>query len=208
MSNPYQSPAFDPKQFQDQTVQMPAGAGDYGWVSQVRIFAILNAVQGGLEMPMGLMLIGAGAFFPAIMAAEKANNPGANPSDGFLWVLVASYLTIGSLTLIGGLLRIVACFYNFSYRGRGIALASMIAGMASTLTCYCFPTSLAVLIYGLILHMNPAVKQAFEMGAQADARRQDSGFVRALPPRVSTVASTVGPTAASCKRRGLAALDR
>lgn len=166
MSNPYQTPAYDPKQFQDQTVQMPAGAGDYGWVSQVRIFAILNAVQGGLEIPMGLMLIAAGAFFPAIIAADKANNPGNKTPDEFLWVLVASYLTIGTLTLLGGSLRIVACIFNFRYRGRGLAIASMIAGMASALTCYCLPTGIAVLIYGLILHMNPAVKAAFEMGAQ------------------------------------------
>src|SRR2546426_1867173 len=44
MSNPYQSPPFDPSQFRDQPTYAPSQAQNYSWVSQVRIFAILNAV--------------------------------------------------------------------------------------------------------------------------------------------------------------------
>ena len=65
MSNPYQSPSFDPKQFQDYPSQLPLSSGGFGWVSQIRIVAILNCVQGGLESLMGTFLAGLGIFFPS-----------------------------------------------------------------------------------------------------------------------------------------------
>jgi hypothetical protein len=42
----------------------------------------------------------------------------------------------------------------------------MVIGMGSVLSCYCAPTGIALLVYGLIVYLNPAVKLAFEMGAQ------------------------------------------
>src|SRR4051812_47661890 len=116
MSNPYQSPAFDPKQFQDQPAYL-APARDDGWVRQVRIFAILNAVQGTLEIPMGLFTTGMAVLFPAIMQMEKAQNPNPNgqPPEQMLWALSAIYLAIGVPVLVSGLLRIVAGIRNYSF---------------------------------------------------------------------------------------------
>ena len=60
MSNPYQSPSYDPKPFQDAAANGGAVPSGFGWVNQVRIVAILNAVQGGLEAAIGLVLTAVG----------------------------------------------------------------------------------------------------------------------------------------------------
>jgi hypothetical protein len=120
MSNPYQSPAFDPKQFQDSPFQAPVGANDYGWVSQVRIVAILNGVQGALEIPIGLMYVGMAFFIPAIIGMGEANRPpGADgPPPEMLTFMMVLYLVMGIPVLLAGVLRIVAAWSNFNFRGR------------------------------------------------------------------------------------------
>lgn len=168
-SNPYQPPPFDPKQFQDQPVQGGYGAGGFSWINQVRIFAILNAVQGFLEIPMGLLLGGVGAMFPTIirMSAEEGRARGQDaPPEEFMWVMAAFYFAIGALVLASGVLRLVAAYKNYGFRGRTLAMVSMIMGVCTMLTCYCAPTAIGLLIYGLILFLNPAVRAAFDMVAK------------------------------------------
>jgi hypothetical protein len=168
MSNPYQSPAFDPKQFHDSPFQAPVGVNDYGWVSQVRIVAILNGVQGALEIPMGLMYVGMAFFIPAIFEMGAANQPpgAAGPPPEMLTFMTVLYLVMGIPVLLAGALRIVAAWSNFHYRGRTLGILSMVLGMGSALSCYCAPTGIALLVYGLIVYLNPAVKMAFAMGAE------------------------------------------
>ena len=80
MSNPYASPSYDPKQFQDKPAFAPPPApGSYGMVSQVRIVSILNAVQGMLEIPMGLMTMAAGLIFPLMMSMDPNLKKQPNP---------------------------------------------------------------------------------------------------------------------------------
>jgi hypothetical protein len=58
MSNPYQSPSFDPKQFQDYSTPFPPPQNTgFGWVQQIRVVAILNCVQGGCD-PVGTKEMG------------------------------------------------------------------------------------------------------------------------------------------------------
>jgi hypothetical protein len=70
MSNPYQAPAFDPRQFQDQPAG-PAAAYGPNWVGHVRIFAALNAVEGIFEILLGLMLAVTGGFMPAAARSKE-----------------------------------------------------------------------------------------------------------------------------------------
>ena len=72
MSNPYASPAFDPKKFQDAPPPMyaPPPGASYGMVSQVRTVAILNAVQGMLEIPMGLLTMSMSVLLPTMMRLD------------------------------------------------------------------------------------------------------------------------------------------
>src|ERR1043165_199740 len=97
MINPYQTPEFDPKQFQDQPGYMPAAAANFGWVSQVRTFAILNIVQGVLELPMGLLLTGMATMFPVLIKMDQAKNANATGADEpwMIWLVSGVYFAIG-----------------------------------------------------------------------------------------------------------------
>jgi uncharacterized membrane protein HdeD (DUF308 family) len=175
MSNPYQPPAFDAKHFQDQPAYGPTQASDYGWVSQVRIFAVLNAVQGMMEIPMGLFTAGMGVLLPTMMRWEQAKNPNRpadEPPELFFWGIAVVYFVIGVPVLISGVLRIIAAIKNYRFRGRTLGLVSIIAGVGSMFTCYCAPTAIALLVYGLMLYMNHAVRAAFQMGQQGQSAEQ------------------------------------
>jgi hypothetical protein len=167
--NPYQPPPFDPKQFQDQAAYVGSSTSDYGWVSQVRVFSVLNAVQGVLEIPMGLMTSGVGALFPALIQMAEAENRNAGqppPPTEFFWLMAAFYLAIGIPVLISGVVRIIAAIRNYRFRGRTLGMVSIILGLSTMLSCNCAPTAVGLLVYGLILFMNPAVKVAFQMVEQ------------------------------------------
>jgi hypothetical protein len=165
MSNPYQPPSFDPNQNQD--AAYPATHPGFGWVNQVRIVAVLNCVQGGLEIPLGLMLMAASLFVPTILQAQKGSMPpGAVPPQQMEQILKITYLAIGTPMVLAGVLRIYAGIQNFRFRSRMLGIASLALGLVSVVGCYCSPTSIAVLIYGLIVYLNPAVATAFDMGRQ------------------------------------------
>ena len=167
MSNPYQPPGYDPKQFQDQPyAPMPVVDSGYGYVSQVRVVAILNCVQGGLEIAIGLMLVAVAIIIPVMMGMEELDPNGQLPPEEMRWFVGGLYGVMGGVPLIAGLLRLYAGIQNFRFRGRTLGLVSFFVGLASMMACYCAPTSIGIMVYGLIVYLNPAVKQAFDMGQQ------------------------------------------
>lgn len=169
MSNPYQPPSFDSQQFQDQPAFPPGSAYNYSnWVRHVRTFAVLNLVQGILEILFGLMMSAAGAFFPIMARMDEFKKAAAEGGDGpppeqVMWMVGGVYLVIGVVVLICGILRIVAGIQNYRFKGRTLGFVSLIVGMAPVFTCYCAPTAIALLVFGLIIFLDPAVKAAFEM---------------------------------------------
>lgn len=188
MSNPYQPPSFDPTQFQDRPAFPPGSPyGPTNWVGQVRIFAILNIVQGVLELMFGLMISAAGVFFPLMTqmdefkkAAAEADGP---PPEQMMWMVGGIYLVIGIVVLICGILRIVAGIQNYRFKCRTLGFVALIVGMAPVFTCYCAPTAIALLVFGLIIFLDPAVKAAFEMARQG---RTTDQILAAFTPYQST----------------------
>ena len=197
MTNPYQTPAFDPKQFQNQPGYFAGGSGDFGWVRQIRTFAILNAVQGMLEIPMGLLMTGMSALFPTIISKDlqqKAEPGDAANQEAMMWVVAGIYLAIGLPVLLTGILRIIAGVQNYRFKGRTLSLVSIIGGMATLLSCYCAPTAVGLLVYGLILHLNPGVRAAFELGRQGHSADQIlAGFAAVQPGYFGSFPPPVGP---------------
>ena len=169
MSNPYAPPPFDPKNFQDAPAPVygaPPGAA-YGMVSQVRIVSILNAVQGFLEIPMGLFTMSMSLLFPTMMRLDpNFKNQKDAPPEFLIWIMAAVYIAMGAPVFIGGVVRIVAAYQNYQYKARTLGFVSFILGMSSVLSCYCAPTAIGVLVYGLIIYLNPAVTAAFQMSRQ------------------------------------------
>jgi hypothetical protein len=166
MSNPYQTPAFDPRQFQDRPLAGPVAAYGANWVGHVRSFAVLNAVQGILETFVGIGASVLGVALPAIGKIEGVRQAQGNQggqSDQMMFFAGIVYLAIGIPVLASGILRIVAGVQNFRFKSRVLGLVSIIVGVAPVFTCYCGPTAIAMLVYGLIIHLDPAVVAAFKM---------------------------------------------
>ena len=90
------------------------------------------------------------------------------------------YVVVGLVIAVVGGLNIFAGLKVKNYRGKTLAIIALAAGLLASLTCWCAPTALGLLIYGLIVLMNEDVKRAFEMGEQGyspqDIQRNYYGF--------------------------------
>jgi hypothetical protein len=138
--------------------------------TQVTVVAILMIVQGVLELLMGGFLVVMAIVIRPIMEDVLQRQPGGPPpgmplmpADMAKFAMVI-YLAMGVAGLLAAPLRIIAGIRNLRYRGRGLGITAMFVGLLSGLTCYCGPTSLGVLIYGLIVYFNEQTARAFEMG--------------------------------------------
>ena len=132
MSNSYQTPAFDPRQFQDQPAG-PAAAYGANWVGHVKTFAVLNAIQGVLEILMGLVHCALGVLMPFISRMKDVQEAQAGdemPPEQFFWVFGAVYVALGLVALASGILRIVAGVQNYRFKSRVLGLVSIIVGVA------------------------------------------------------------------------------
>lgn len=167
MENPYQSPPNVPGE--------ATAASRGGLARQVPIVAILLMVQGGLELLMGgFLLLMAGTF--AVVAAQQnpmAANPNAPlPPQAFGWALGGTYGVMGVGGLAIGVLKAFAGWRNYGFRGRVLGIAALVSGVLSLVTCYCFPTAILLMIYGLIVYLNAETAWAFSMGDQGLKRDQ------------------------------------
>jgi hypothetical protein len=168
MENPYQSP-------QPLSGELASSAQGGGLAGQIPVVAILLMVQGGLEVLMaGLYLVSGGAV--AFVAANQGfdqmkGNPPLSP-QAFGWLMVVTYAVLAIAAFAVAALKIFAGWRNYSFRGRIWGMAALVSGMASVVTCYCFPTALLLMIYGLIVYLNPQSAWAFELGDRGQPRDQ------------------------------------
>lgn len=155
MENPYQSP-------QSIGAEAVASAGG-GLARHVAVVAILLMVQGGLEILMGGFYV-----FLGVMTAVYAQQEGVRPGLAIGGV----YGVMGAASLGSGILHAVAGWRNYFFRTRWLGIVALVAGLGALFTCYCFPTSVALMIYGLIVYLNAQSARAFEWGQQGMSREQ------------------------------------
>jgi hypothetical protein len=150
-------------------------------VPQVQVVSILMIVNGALSALMGLLLSAIGPFMFAILNAEKGGGP-APDERAFLGILSMVYLVLGLLVLTAGLLNVIAGIRALNFRGRGLAIVALFFNIVPVFTIYCAPTSLGVMIYGLIVFFNGDVARAFRMAAEGvpaeEIRQRFSGYRR------------------------------
>ena len=135
-------------------------------VSQVPIVSIFMIVNGSLAAVWGIILA---VFGPAIVSLLGAEGKGAflpTKDKALLGLILAYYITAGILALIAGVLNIVAGARSLRFRGRNLALTALFCNLPPLFTCYSAPTSLGVMIYGLIVFFNGDVAEAFRMAEQ------------------------------------------
>jgi hypothetical protein len=167
MENPYQSPQNLPGE--------AAATSRGGLARQVPIVAILLMVQGGLELLIGGFYLLSGGIV-AVVVAQQGPQPG-DPNlpfgpQGFGWIMGGIYIIMGFGAFAVAALKVFAGWRNYSFRGRNWGVAALVSGMASAITCYCFPTALVLMIYGLIVYLNAEAAWAFSMGEQGLPRDQ------------------------------------
>ena len=165
MENPYQAPQSLPGE--------PATVASGGLARQIPIVAILLMVQGGLELLMGGFYLLFGGTFAFVAAAQGPGQVGPNVPFGpqvFGWMMVAVYVTMGVVAFAIAALKLFAGWRNYSFRGRVWGIAALVSGVSSIITCYCFPTAMVLMIYGLIVYLNSKSAWAFSLGDQGQPR--------------------------------------
>lgn len=167
--NPFQPPPELPS-------DRPGAAQPYpnesSKIRQVRVIAILMMVQGGLVVLLGCFLFVLALIFPALIAGKLGppQQPGGSSPEMASWILVITYGGLGLAHLIVGGLNIYAGYRNYRYRSKVLGIVALSSGLLTVIFCYCFPTALALMIYGLIIYLDGGVSQAFQ---RAESRSRE-----------------------------------
>lgn len=167
-----------PGYFSDNPYQTPNMSGDpnqprRGMVNQVRVVAILNGVQGALELVMSAIYLAMGGMF-TFMRPEmirQGNQQGDPSAEVMANIMPIVFFVLGGGMILLSILRIIASFRNYYFQNRVLGIVAMCLGLVSSFTCYCAPTSIGIAVYGLIVLFNREVIEAFELrtkGATAD----------------------------------------
>ena len=138
-----------------------------GYVPQVTVVSILMIVQGSLVSLAGLFLLFLG---PAMFSLNGSTHRAQE--EQFITVLGGIYILLGGLLVGVGGLNIVAGIKNLKYRGRTLGITALSLGGLAIFGCYCAPTAIGLLIYGLIIYLNQDVSRAFAMGEQGASPEQ------------------------------------
>ena len=138
-----------------------------GYVPQVTVISILMIVQGSLVSLIGLILLFTG---PAMLSLNSASHKA--DEERFISMIGGVYILIGGLVVGVGGLNIAAGIKNLKYRSRNLGIAALCIGVLAVFTCYCAPTAIGLLIYGLIIYLNQDVSRAFAMGEQGATPEQ------------------------------------
>jgi hypothetical protein len=132
-------------------------------VNQVQVVAILMIVNGSLVSLMGLFYALMGPTMFALMRLAPPGPPGGpGPGTTETTILSLIYPAIGLPVLTAGVLNIVAGVRSLKFRGRVFALVALFANLVPVFTCYCMPTCVGLMIYGLIVFFQSDVARAFE----------------------------------------------
>lgn len=181
-ANPYGARSSMPSRYAEGEIRLPENQ-QRGLIGQVPVIGVLMIVQGILLTIVSLFIVLYAVMMPRFfdemqrdMAAKGGNGAGMPPEFG-TWFMMGALLfalTIGGMAV----LMILSGFKVIKYRGRTFAIVMLCVGMLSIATCYCFPTGLALAVYGLIVLLNGPVKLAFDLSEQGyDPREIQKAFV-------------------------------
>ena len=169
--NPNPNPTPDPNHPYAQGYPSPRKSNSM--VGQVPIIAILMMIQAGLQGLMGLFFTAMGPFIFTILQQAQQNQPGAQaPPKEMVNIMSGYYIVVGLATLMAGILLLVAGIRNLKYRGKVLGIVAMASSLVSIFSCYCAPTAIGLLIYGMIVYLNADVSRAFAMGDQGMSPEQ------------------------------------
>jgi hypothetical protein len=157
-------------------------------VNQVPVIGILMIVNGALCALYGVLLIFIGPFLSSIFEFQAGQMPPqAQPqmqqAQQMFQIVSVVYIVLGSVVALAGVMNIAGGISAIRYRSRGFVITALFFNILPLFTCYCLPTSLGLMIWGLIVMFQADVTHAFQLGASgytADEikRRMDRGDFR------------------------------
>jgi hypothetical protein len=124
-------------------------------------------VNGILQALMGLVY----AVMGPVMFITMSQGPAGGPPNQTMMLAVAAGVDVllGLLLLAAGVLNILAGSRARKFRRRVFVLVGLFANAVVLPTIYCGPTSIGVLIYGVLVFFHGDVVRAFELGDQGVA---------------------------------------
>ncbi len=141
-----------------------------GLIGHTTALGVLMIVQGALDCIACVIAAGYAWMMPQFMN-QMAQQAAANgqpspmpPNMGQTFAIGGSLIAI--LLFVMGALLIYGGIGVIRFQRRGLAITALFVGLSSILTCYCFPTSLALGIYGLVVLLNGSVALAFQLRKQ------------------------------------------
>jgi hypothetical protein len=127
-------------------------------VNQVKIVGILMIAHSVLVMLYGVLI---GAMGPMMMAFAPAGGGGQGGPPPELFLVI--YIAMGAFFFILGGLQLFAGVKTMRFQSRIFGVVMLFMNIILLMTCYCFPTGLALMIYGLIVLFNQDATRAFDM---------------------------------------------
>ena len=140
-------------------------------VPQVPIIGILMIVNGVLcilygffEMSLG-PLVQASVEMQAQVQGQAQPPPQVQQMQVLMPFLFWYYIAIGIINGLAGLINIVAGIPTMRYRSRVFVIVALCTNLGTLPGCSCLPTSLGLMIWGLVVLFQKDVAEAFRMGA-------------------------------------------
>jgi len=169
MDNPYQSPGDE--LFNSAEALLPGAVA--GKAKQIRVIAVLMIIHGvamlaaGVGVAVMMVWVANDQKFQEQFTKSQEQNPNL-PADfgekALTWMKVG-YVAYGSVLGVVGVFNVVSGWLNYNYRARIAGILAMVGNLASIVTCWCFPTSLLLLVYGLIIYLSADAERAFAKSA-------------------------------------------
>ncbi len=167
--NPYDSPTS--------YTTTPAATDQHerpiGMLPHVPVLASFMIFQGGISVLFGVMMAGFSLLMPAlIMQADGGDPPPGMDPESFGIMMFAVYFGMSVVVGLPGLIVLWAGIQLLKFKGRVLSMVALGLGLVSGLICYCLPSGIALLIYGLIVLNNEQVRTAFDLRSDGNTWRQ------------------------------------
>jgi len=141
-----------------------------GKVAHVEWLAIVTMVHGGLLTSYALLLAVYGAVFGVTLGQVEPTRDDGPPPEIMAGLIGGTMLVMMLGQLVPGVLQLIGGWYMRKFRYRALAVGALLSGVMSVIGCYCLPTSVLLIIWGLIVLFDESVAKRFT-AATADADR-------------------------------------
>jgi|GEM_PF-5848295 len=124
----------------------------------IRLIAVLLVLNGLACLAMAAVLL-VGPLLDSVEwlpSPEDAGQPSVSPWPALILFgfLSMTMLSIGSLQIAAGL-------RTFWFRGYWLGIAGLCSCLLSILSCYCIVTSWPLMLYGLLIYLQPSSRRIF-----------------------------------------------